>query len=52
MFPTLFGCTSVYEVTRVRGWDKNLPSRLLGAVPKRSWLKRLRTLGHDILCPL
>jgi hypothetical protein len=52
MFPTLFGCTSAYELTRVRGWDKNLPSRLLGALPKRSWLKRLRQLGQDILCPL
>lgn len=52
MFPTLFGCTSAYELTRVRGWDKNLPSRILGALPKRSWLKRLRKLGQDILVPL
>lgn len=52
MFPTLFGCTSAYELTRVRGWDKNLPSRLLGALPKRSWIKRLRKLGQDILIPL
>lgn len=52
MFPTLFGCTSTYELTRVRGWDKHLPSRLLGALPKRSWLKRLRKLGQDILVPL
>ena len=52
MFPTLFGCTSAYELTRVRGWEKNLPSRILGALPKRSWLKRLRKLGQDILVPL
>lgn len=52
MFPTLFGCTSIYELTRVRGWDKNLPSRVLGALPKRSWIKRLRKLGQDILVPL
>lgn len=52
MFPTLFGCTSAYEITRVRGWDKNMPSRILGALPKRSWLKRLRKLGQDILRPL
>jgi DDE superfamily endonuclease len=52
MFPTLFGCRSAYELTRVRGWDKNAPSRILGALPKRSWLKRLRKLGHDILSPL
>jgi hypothetical protein len=42
MFPTLFGCINAYELTRTRGWDKNLPSRILGALPKRSWLKRLR----------
>jgi hypothetical protein len=52
MFPTLFGCKSAYELTCVRGWDKNLPSRLLGALPKRSWLKRLRKLARDILVPL
>lgn len=52
MFPTLFGCTSAYELTRVRGWDKNLPTHILGALPKRSWLKRLRKLGQDILAPL
>jgi DDE superfamily endonuclease len=52
MFPTLFGCQSAHELTRVRGWDKNVPSRLLSALPKRSWLKRLRTLGHDILSAL
>src|SRR5918996_827996 len=49
MFPTLFGCVTAYELARTRGWDKNLPSRLLGALPKRSWLKRLRKLGHDVL---
>jgi len=52
MFPTLFGCVNAYELTRTRGWDKNLPSRLLGALPKRSWLKRLRQLGQDILASL
>jgi hypothetical protein len=36
----------------VRGWDKNLPSRLLGVLPKRSWLKRLRYLGLEVLVPL
>ena len=52
MFPTLFGCRSAYELTRIRGWDKNGPSRILGALPKRSWLKRLRKFGHDILSTL
>ena len=49
MFPTLFGSRSAHELTRVRGWDKNWPSRILGALPKRSWLKRLRKLGQDIV---
>src|SRR5262249_5606971 len=42
MCPPLFGCRTNFELCRVRGWDKNLPSRLLGALPKRSWIKRLR----------
>src|SRR5437879_8676753 len=49
MFPTLFGCRHGHELARVRGWNKNVPSRLLGALPTRSWLKRLRRLGLEIL---
>jgi hypothetical protein len=49
LFPTLFGCQNSHELTRVRGWNKNIPSQLLGALPKRSWLKRLRHLGLEIL---
>lgn len=52
MFPPLFGCRSAYELTRVRGWDKNMPSHLLSALPKRSWLKPLRKLALDVLVPL
>src|SRR6266446_3468041 len=52
MFPTLFGCVNASELTRARGWDKNWPSRILGALPKRSWLKRLRRLGLEVLVPL
>src|SRR4030095_10291076 len=52
MCPPLFGCRTNAELCRVRGWDKNLPSRLLGVLPKRSWLKRLRRLGLDVLVPL
>jgi hypothetical protein len=52
MCPPLFGCRTNSELCRVRGWDKNLPSRLLGALPKRSWLKRLRRLGLEVLAPL
>ncbi len=52
MFPALFGCRTPSELCRVRGWDKNWPSRILGALPKRSWLKRLRRLGLEVLVPL
>jgi hypothetical protein len=52
MFPPLFGCRTSSELCRVRGWDKNLPARLLGALPKRSWIKRLRRLGLEVLVPL
>jgi hypothetical protein len=52
MCPPLFGCRTNAELCRVRGWDKNLPARLLGALPKRSWLKRLRRLGVEVLVPL
>ena len=52
MCPPLFGCRTNAELCRVRGWDKNLPSHLLGALPKRSWLKRLRRLGQEVLEPL
>src|SRR5256886_10645305 len=52
MCPPLFGCRTNFELCRVRGWDKNLPLRLLGALPKRSWLKRLRRLGVEVLEPL
>jgi hypothetical protein len=52
MCPPLFGCRTNFELCRVRGWDKNLPARLLGVLPKRSWLKRLRRLGLEVLIPL
>jgi hypothetical protein len=52
MFPPLFGCRTPSELCRVRGWDTQWPSRLLGALPKRSWLKRLRRLGREVLVPL
>ena len=51
MFPALFGCRTPSELCWVRGWDKNWPTRLLRALPKRSWLKRLRRLGCDRSIP-
>ena len=52
MCPPLFGCRTNTALCRVRGWDKNLSWRLLGTLPKRSWIKRLRRLGVEVLVPL
>jgi hypothetical protein len=52
MFPTLFGCRTVYELTQVRVWDKNLPGRILGALPKQKWIRQLQRHGQDRLIRL
>lgn len=49
MFPVLFGCETYPELCRVMGWAKNLPGRLLGALPKRKWIEKLRALGQGVL---
>ena len=36
----------------MRGGDTHWPAHMLGAVPKRSWLKRRRRLGLEVLVPL
>jgi hypothetical protein len=50
--PPFFACRSYRELCRVRGWDKNLPGRLLGALPKRKWIKQLQRRGQDLLAHL
>ena len=52
MLPTLFGCRTAYELTQLRGWDKNLPSRILGALPKQKWLRLLQRRGQALLIRL
>lgn len=52
MFPTVFGCRTAYELTRVRVWDKNLPARILGALPKQKWVRQLQHRGQDLLATL
>lgn len=37
---------------RVRGWNKHLPGRILGALPKRKWVKRLQRPGRELLVRL
>ena len=36
----------------MRGWDKQWPSRMRGAWPKRAWRKRLRRLALEVVEPL
>jgi hypothetical protein len=48
-FPTIFGCRTHPELTRVRGWDKNLPSRILDALPTQQWLRQWPHRGPDLL---
>ncbi len=36
----------------MRGWDKHLPGRILGALPKRKWVKRLQRVGQEVLMRL
>src|SRR4029077_9960166 len=52
MCPPLFGCRTNYELCRVRGWDKNLPARVLGVLPEPSRPQRHRRLGIEALEPL
>jgi len=42
-------CRTSFELTRVRGWDKNLPAKLLGAMPKRKWLQQLQRRSQALL---
>ena len=41
-----------YELTQVRVWDKNLPGRLLGALPKQKWIRQLQRRGQALLIRL
>jgi len=52
MCPTVFGCRTHHELTRVRNWDKNLPGQILGALPKPKWLRQLPHRGQDLLASL
>jgi hypothetical protein len=51
LFPALFGCRTPSALGRVRGWDPHWPSRMLGALPKRSGRKRLRRLAVEVWEP-
>jgi hypothetical protein len=52
MFPTVFGCRTAYELTRVRRWDKNLPGKILGALPKHTWVRQWPRRAQDLLATL
>lgn len=36
----------------MRGWDKNLPGRILGALPTRKWIRRLPRVSQEVLVRL
>jgi hypothetical protein len=50
MFPSLFGCRTLYELSHMQGWDKNLPSRVLGALPSLIASYRLFLILGKIAC--
>jgi hypothetical protein len=52
MFPPVFGCRTHHELTRVRNWDKNLLSQILGALPKQKWRRPLQHRRQDLLATL
>ena len=52
MFPTLFGSRTTYELTQLRVWDKNLPGRMLGAMPQQQWIRQLQRRGQALLTRL
>lgn len=51
-FPVLCGCRTTYERSRVRGWDKHLAGKILGALPKQTWVRPLPHRGPDLLATL
>jgi hypothetical protein len=52
MFPSVFGCRTPHELSRVRNWAKNLPGPILGALPRQKWLRQLQHRGQDPLVTL
>jgi hypothetical protein len=52
IFPVVFGCRTAYELTLIRGWDKNLPGKLLSALPKQKLALQLQHRGQDLLATL
>jgi hypothetical protein len=52
MCPTVCGCRTRYELTQVRVWEKNVPGRLLGALPQQQWIRQLPRRGQALLSRL
>jgi hypothetical protein len=52
MFPPPLGCRSYRELGQVRGLNRHLPGRILGALPKQKWVRRLQPLGQELLVRL
>jgi len=49
LFPPRCGGRTAEALSRVRGWDTHGPTRLRGALPKRTWVKRWPPLGRGLL---
>lgn len=47
--PPRLGCRSDHDRCRVRGWEKHLPGRLLGAWPTRPWVQPWPRRGPALL---
>ena len=52
MFPPRVGCRTVDELTQVRVWDTDFPSRILEALPQQKWLRQLPRRGQALLIRL
>jgi hypothetical protein len=52
MVPTVLSGRTSHELTQVRGWDKNLPSRIRGALPQQQWVRPLQHRGQDLFATL
>jgi hypothetical protein len=49
MFPTVFGCRTADELTRVRRGDKHRPGTILGALPQPTWGRQWPRRAQDLL---
>jgi hypothetical protein len=49
MFPPVCGCRTTDERTRVRRWDRHVPGKSLGALPKHTWVRPWQRRAQELL---